>query len=188
MLAHGSAPTSSLPPLLPPLPPSPEVSCASCPASALPRPLSSMALPPSAARGTVWPTNATGANHGSCAACAWKSSGSWRGAMPSLEVDGATSLVGADRRRARRPWRRLSTLCSRSTLTHPTKGAALLAAAEMGQARGQATRRELALGLDWAQRRAWPRHVAVAGGGRAGLAGLNDGGFGVLLVPWICCR
>ena len=43
--------------------------------------------------------------------------------------------------RARR--RRLSTLWSRSTLTPPTKGAASLGAAEMGQA----TRRELALGL-----------------------------------------
>ena len=43
--------------------------------------------------------------------------------------------------RARR--RRLSTLWSRSPLTPPTKGAASLGAAEMGQA----TRRELALGL-----------------------------------------
>jgi hypothetical protein len=39
--------------------------------------------------------------------------------------------------------RRLSTLWSRSPLTPPTKGAASLGAAEMGQA----TRRELALGL-----------------------------------------
>ena len=50
---------------------------------------------------------------------------------------------------------------------------------------GPAARRETG-----AQRRAWPRHVAVAGGGAAGLglARLNDVGFRVLLVPWICSR
>ncbi len=54
---------------------------------------------------------------------------------------------------------------------------------------GQAARRELAPGSA-AQRRAWPRHGAAAGGGGAGLglARLNDGGFRVLLVPWICSR
>ena len=50
---------------------------------------------------------------------------------------------GARSRWTRARTRRLSTLWSRSPLTPPTKGAASLGAAEMGQA----TRRELALGL-----------------------------------------
>jgi len=80
--------------------------------------------------------------------------------------------------RARR--RRLSTLWSRSPLTPPTKGAASLGAAEMGQAIGPGS---------GGQRRAWPRHGAVAGGGGAGLglARINDSGFRVG-VPWICFR
>ena len=56
---------------------------------------------------------------------------------------------------------------------------------------GQATRRELALGLRSAEA-SLATTLAVAGGGAAGLglARLNDDGFrvGVLLVPWICSR
>jgi hypothetical protein len=50
---------------------------------------------------------------------------------------------------------------------------------------GQATRRELALGLRSVEASLLQRHVAVAGGGGAGLglARLNDGGFTVLLEP-----
>jgi len=57
-----------------------------------------------------------------------------------------------------------------------------MGAAEMGQA----TRRELALGLRSAEASLWPRHGAVAGGGGAGLglASLNDGGFGVVIIKF----
>lgn len=66
----------------------------------------------------------------------------------ALEVGGAHEarvawLVQSAQPQTRACSRRLSTLWSRSTLTPPTKGAASLGAAEMGQA----TRRELALGL-----------------------------------------
>jgi hypothetical protein len=56
-----------------------------------------------------------------------------------------------------------------------------MGAAEMGQA----TRRELALGLRSAEASLWPRHGSVAGGGGAGLglASLN-GGFGVVIIKF----
>ena len=56
---------------------------------------------------------------------------------------------------------------------------------------GQATRRELALGLRSAEASlAATRGRSRRRRGGAGLARLNDGGFrvGVLLVPWICSR
>ena len=54
---------------------------------------------------------------------------------------------------------------------------------------GQATRRELALGLRSAEASlAATRGRRGGGGAGLGLARLNDGGFRVLLVPWICSR
>jgi hypothetical protein len=118
-------------------------------------------LPASVALGTVKSTNATGASPG---VMRWSRMDS---DIPRLMVSRTLSAGGEARCRAlemletRARRRRLSTLWSRSTLTPPSKGAACLGAAEMGQA----TMRELALGLRSAEASLAATRGRSSGGG-----------------------